>query len=445
MHISFDKKYYKELFKLALPLALASLLSFSLSLSDNLMVSRLGDGAASSVYLGNQVFTVLQFIIMGIESTTLVLSSRTLGEGNNQKANRIFTIGTGSALIISGFFFAVSFLAPEFVIRILTDKDTFVKEGAEYLKISSVSYIPFSLSMILSARAKSEKHVKIPFFSASCAVVLNISLNFLLIFGNFSFPKLGIQGAAVSTLIARIAELAVLIFAVLIFKGKNKGGIKGIFKNPSSELRSFFSFGSPIILSQAVWCINNFFAAAIMGRQESGAALAAASAAMSLYNLAFVFAGGLSAALGVLTARELGANEGEKIKGRLVSVQLLFISIGILTGLFMQALKLPFLTLWGIGDEAKKLAAIFINILSVFIIGTVYQSALLNGLIKSGGNSRFVFLTEALAVFLFIIPPSLILDKLSAAPCLIFAALKCDQILKCPIAYFALKRMKWEN
>ncbi len=437
MQILKDKKYFAKLLRLSLPLAIAGLLSFSLTTSSNLMVASLGNDAASAVYLGNQSFIILQFLALGIESTSLVLSSRALGEDNKERADKIFLISIISTLILSSLFFAIAAFAPKLIIGLLTDKSKLLESAAEYLRISSFSYIPFCISTVLATRVKSEKRVKIPFISALSALILNITFNFILIFG-----RLGIRGAAFSMVIARCAELSVLVIYVFITP-KSKPRLRGILKGCLKELKEFYKFGAPIILSQAVWCINNLFAAGIMGRQREGA-LAATAAAMALYNLAFVFAGGLSSALGVLCARELGANEGDKIKKRLGDVQRLFLLVGVLTGALMQVLKLPFLSLWGIEGEGKRYAVEFINILSLFIIGTVYQSALLNGIIKSAGESRFVLLTEAFAVFVIIIPPTLLLDKLAPIPCLIFAALKSDQILKCPIAHIKARRMNFK-
>lgn len=442
MVLSREKNFYRELIKLALPIAMQSVITFSISFSDNVMTARLGNAVSSGVYLANQIFLLLSMVLVGIEGTVLVISSQLQGAKKNDGAKHLASFGILLALSIAIVFTLLSVLLPEFTISIFTDSEEVVSEGADFLRILGFSFLLYAPSQAIAAAMRSVKKPKIPFFASLSALAINISLNYALIFGNLGFSQMGAFGAGISTLCARAVEFIILfIYAFFIDKELNLS-LKAFLKIKRETVRSFFKVGGPIILSQLVWCINIFFASSVMGRFGS-AVVAGVSAAMGLYNLSYVIAGGFSGAVGIVFSRLVGENTREsyeKMRNHIFSVQLVFLALGVLSFLVMQVFKLSFVSFWGISGEAIPHAISFINVLSVLSIGTAYQSAALNGIIKSLGDTRFILKTEAFFVFAIIIPFSILAQSFSVSPALVFALLKCDQLLKCPVAFFKIRK-----
>ncbi len=448
MVFSKDKSFYRELVKLALPIALSSLVTFSISLSDNMIIAMLGNEATSAVYLSNQVALLLTMLTAGIEGTVLVLSSQLVGAEEKDKARHIASLGIITALALAVVFFVFSSIFPEFVLSLLTDKAELIESGKGFLRSLGISFLFFAPAQAVAAALRCVKKPKIAFFAALSALAVNIFLDFVLIFGKLGFEALGIHGAGIATLVARIVEFSVLFVYAFFIDKELKLRLFSFFKIDKDSVMRFFRTGTPIIATQFVWSINTFFSSAIMGRQSPNGVVAGLSAAIALYNLSYVVTNGMSGAVGIITARLVGKgdeNARKKLYEYSNTVQLIFIFLGILTAIFMQALKTQFISIWDIDASAQKWAMGFINVLSVMVVGTAYQSASLNGLIKSTGDVRFLLKTESFFVFCVIIPLSLLASSLGASPIIIFAILKCDQVLKCPVALFKLRKCYSKN
>lgn len=442
-----NKGLYRELFKLALPIALSSLVTFSVSFSDNMMISQLGNEATSAVYLCNQFAFLLTMLVAGIEATVLILSSHSLGADDKDRARNIASLGLVSVFLIASVFFVFSSFAPKLVLSLFTNNETLIVSGENFLRPLGVSFLFFALSQAIAASLRSVKKAKLPFFASFFALLLKIFLNVALIFGKFGFEHYGILGAGIATLAARVTEFSILFVYAFFIERELKLRFSSFFKIKKDAFKNFFKTVAPIILTQLVWSINNFFASAVMGREDAEV-VAGLSLAAALYNLSYVVTNGMSGALGVLVGRMLGkADEAsvEKLRKDSGGIQIIFIFLGVLTAVFMQIIKAPFISLWGIDASAEKWAHGLINVLSVMVIGTAYQSATLNGFIKASGDVRFVLKTEAFSVFCIIIPISLLASNLGASPIAVFAVLKCDQLLKCPIAFFKLRKFNFKN
>ena len=278
---------------------------------------------------------------------------------------------------------------------------------------------------------------------SAISLVFNILLNYLLIFGHFGFPALGIAGAAIATLISRIVETLVMVLYVAKADKKLSLRFSDLLVVDKLLQKDFIRYGLPIIGGNLVWSVNMMVNSMILGRY-SASVITAASVANTMNSLAYVTMNGLSAAVGIITGKTVGAGQTEKMKEYAYTVQILFFSLGLVTGGIVALLKNPFISLYtGITSEAALYSRQFITVLSVTIIGTCYQAAGLFGLVKSGGDISFVFKNDTIFVFLVVLPSAIIASYLGAAPWVVFACLKCDQILKCFVAVVKINRFDW--
>lgn len=438
-----DKEIYKKIFKLGAPISLQALMNFSIALTDTFMMGRLGDGAISAAYMGNQVQLLLNFFIMGVDGTVLALASRSFGKKDSSGVKRIFSVGLFFALLTAGILTAVCCFFPSSVVSLFTNNKAVVSDGARYLLLLAPSFPFFALTNIIIAMEKSVESTKIGFITAFFAFSLNFILNYIFIFGNFGFPRLEIRGAALATLITRISE-AVLAILISAFNKKFKVKLRDLRADKES-IKLFFSYGYPIILGQVAWSANQLFAAAIIGRQGSASFGAAMSVAAALGNLSYVATNGASGALGIITGKAIGENKQDYIKRIITSSQFLFIALGFATALIIQLFKFPFISAYKLSKEAKEVAFGFINILSLTSIGTCYQSSMLTGLFKSLGDVKFVLRTEVFSIFFLIMPLTLASLRLGASVYTIYFLLKIDQIAKCLPAALRLNKIQKKN
>lgn len=440
--ITKDKAFYKNLIFLALPIALQNLVSFLMTLTDSIMIGQLGERATAGAYVGTLTFTVLQMLATGVDSGITVASSRYWGEKNTEKIKKIIACGIYLSLLFGVPITVVALIYPNALVSLFLSQRS-VADGADYLRTITPSFIPFVLSGAIGSAMRSVETPKITTLASASAFATNLIFDYLLVFGKLGFTKLGINGAAIATVIARFAELLILVVYVLFLDKKLKLKLRDIFYTDRETAVSFLKYTTPIVLGQAVWIVNTLFSSFLLSKVGSDSAVAALAVASTLNSLSYIMMNGLSGAVGIIIGKTIGEGRVEKIKEYSYTTQLIFIILGLITSAAIFFTKQPFVSLYDIGDEASKIAMQLISVLALTIIGTSYQSACLIGLVKSGGDVSFIFKNDAFFIFLVVIPLSVTAAKLGAPPWLIFLALKSDQLLKCIPAAIKINRFRW--
>lgn len=437
-----DRSFYRSLILLAVPISLQNLVTFAVNFADNVMIGSLGDDAISGVYVGGQIQSVVQMFVGGIEGAILILAAQYWGRKDRDSIRKVVSIGVKFALGVGLFTTLVAVMFPQWVIRIFTTEPGVIREGAAYVQIVGFTYLFFSVSQVMIAAMRSVETARIGLYISCMALVVNVCLNYVFIFGHLGFPAMGVRGAAVATLISRIMEMCVSIGYVFFVDKKLRFGWRDLLHTDGQLLRDFVRYGLPIIGGQVVWAVNSLANTKILGYYSAGV-IAAASITGMLHNLVYVWMNGMSSAVGIITGKTVGAGQYEKMKEYSKTVQMIFLFVGLISGAAVFLFRDGFISLYNASPEAQEFSRQFINVISVTIIGTCYQAACLFGLVKSGGDISFVFKNDTIFVFLVVIPSSLIAMWLGAPPWVVFACLKCDQILKCFVAIVKINRYNW--
>ena len=443
MILTKDKCFYKALVALSVPIALQNLITFSVTLADNVMIGALGDAAVSGVYMGGQVQTLLQLFSAGIESAMLVLAAQYWGKGDKAAISRIVSIGLRASVLFAAILSAVCIAVPSTVISLFTSDSAIIEVGAKYLRVTAISFPFFCLTQSLIAAMRSVESARIGFYVSLVSLVSNLTLNYVLIFGKLGFSPMGVRGAAIATLISRIIETAVMVVYTLIIDKRLRFKLSELLHLDKQLLADLLRYGAPIVLGQLVWAANMMSNSAIMGRQSAEGVVAGLSIANTLHNLTYVVMNGMSGAVGIITGKTIGEGKESLMREYAKTVQVLFIALGIITGASIRLLREPFIALYSVSAAAAAQARSLINVITVTVIGTCYQAACLFGLVKSGGDTSFVLKNDIIFVFGVVIPSALIATRLELAPWVVFACLKCDQILKCAVAAVKINRFNW--
>ena len=418
-----DRSFYRTLIALAIPISLQNLITFAVGFADNLMIGRLGDNAISGVYVGGQVQTVVQMFIGGVEGAILILAAQYWGKKDTESIRRVVSIGVKLAAMVGAVFSLVTVLFPGPIIGLFTKE-------------------PGVIAQVMIASMRSVETAKIGLYISIMALIVNVGLNYILIFGKLGLPALGVKGAAIATLISRVLEMSVSVGYVFFADKKLRLSVRDLLHTDRQLLRDFIKYGLPIIGGQVVWSVNMLANTKIMGVYSAGV-MAAVSITGMLHNLIYVWMNGLSSAVGVITGKTVGAGKYETMKEYARTVQVIFLLVGVLSGGIVFLARDGFVGLYDVTPEALSYSREFINVISVTIIGTCYQAACLFGLVKSGGDISFVFKNDTIFVFLVVLPSAIICQWLAAPAWVVFAALKCDQILKCFVAVVKINRFNW--
>lgn len=437
-----DKSFYRTLVTLAIPISLQQLVTFAIGFSDNLMVGTLGDFAISGVFMGNQIQTLLQLVLGGISAAMGILSAQYWGRRDTDSIKTIIAIGCRVAILLGIVMTVVTTLFPRQLLGLFTPDTRVIAEGIPYLQIVSCSYLFFCISQALIATMRSVENPKVGMILSLIALVTNVSLNWIFIFGHLGFPAMGVSGAALATLITRILEAIVMLIYVLRIDQKLKLKLRDFLRHDRVLFHDFFRYGLPVICGDIVWSINTLAQSAILG-QFQAEAITAASIAGMLHNLTYIWITGLWSAVGIITGKTVGAGEFDKMKEYAKTTQVLFLLIGLVTGGIVFLIKGPFLSLYDISEGARVIANQMMSVIGISIIGSAYQATCLGGLVKAGGDTSFVFKNDTIFVFGVVLPSALIAMALGAPPWVVFACLKSDQILKCFVAVVKINSFNW--
>lgn len=442
--ITRDKNFYRTLLKLAIPIMLQSLITFAVNFADNLMISSLGDVAVSGVYMGSQFQTILMMFTTGIDAALLIIAAQYWGIRDTASVKKIGAMGVRWATYVGIVFTAIVLLAPRFWVSRFTGDEAVIEAGVEYVLYVSLSYVFFCASQLVLSTMRAVEQPKVGLYISTIALFTNLVLNWVLIFGHLGLPALGIKGAAAATLISRIVECALAFFYMFRLDRRLQMKPKDLLLRAPALGKDFIRTGTPVVLGQLVWSANMLTYSYIMGHL-SASAVTAASMVGQLESFLRVGTFGLSAALGIVTSMTVGAGKFETMKEYARTAQLIFLGVGLLSSVLILLIKAPFVTYLytNVSDEARAYCMTFMNVLAVTYIGTSWQATLLSGLVKSGGDTSFVFKNDTIFVFLVVIPAGLLALHFGLAPWIVFAALKCDQILKCFVATVKINSFNW--
>lgn len=438
-----EKHFYKNFFSLWYMLVLNSVIILGVNLADNIMLGNYSEAALSGATACNQLQFIFQQLIQGIGNTMVMMGSQHWGQKNTDQVKRLANGALICGIFIGGIMFLLATFIPEGLIMLFTSSDGIIKEGVTYLRIIKYTYPVFALTNVLLPTLRSVESVRIGFTVSIFTLVFNISLNYVLIFGKFGFPAMGTSGAALATLIARAVELLVVVVYIFCIDKKLKWKLRDFKALGMPTFKLFLITCLPLLLCDGLFGVSTALQTVILGHMED-AAISANSVASTLFQLIKVASVGAAGAASVIIGRTVGEGRVEKTKEYAKTMQLLFVGIGIITGLTIFLLRLPIISAYAISDEAKSLANGFLLVLSVTGIGTAYQMPTNTGIVRGGGDAKYVLRMDLISIWCIVLPVSFLAAFVFKwHPVAVIACLNADQVFKCIPAIIKVNRYNW--
>ncbi len=441
--LSRDKEFYRKFFAMVSFIALQNVIICAVNLADNVMLGAYSEDALSGAALVNQIQFLLQMVINGVGEGIVVLASQYWGQKQIQPIKKVMNIGLYIGVATGALFTLVTFLFPRQSLALLTSDVGVIEEGIRYLRVICWSYAFFSFTTVMLSALRSVEDVRIGVVISMSTLLINICLNYVLIFGHFGFPRLGSAGAAIATLVSRMIEFCIVLVYVGCREKKLRIRFREFFLLDRELSRDYVRVAMPVILSGATWGIAMGVQTAILGHM-GGSAIAANSIASSVFSVVSVMAYGGASAAGVIAGKTVGLGDMDKLKEYTRTLQVLFLLIGLASGAILYALKDLIIGFYAVSAEAKTLSDQFIMVLSVTLVGTSYQVACLTGIVRGGGHTKFVLFNDLIFMWLLVLPSSALCAFVwQTSPLIVFICLKSDQILKCFVAVFEVNSYRW--
>lgn len=448
------KGFRKSFWRMLVVIALQNAIAFGVNLLDNIMIGGYTELALQGVALVNQIQFLLQMLIGGASDGTIVLASRFWGEKNIESIKKTAKVALRVAMLMATVMFLFVFCFPNLALGILTDKPHVIAEGTKYMQIVCFSYFFFAASQVLLGMLRSVETTWIGFVNSLAAMLINGVLNYIFIYGKCGAPEMGAAGAALATLISRVAELIIVVVYIAFFDKKLHVKAKELLSLSLDKeiFRKFMKAGLPVILSSGSWGIAQAMQTAILGRLTDSV-ISANSIATTVFSIMSVLLYGSATTTSVLIGKTIGewSEKGRgdalllsEIKARSGWLQRTFLCLGICTGAALFLMKDVIINAYNIQPETRELALQFMTVLSITAVGTSYQMPCLSGIVRGGGDTKFILYNDLIFMWGIVLPSAFLSAFVwNLPPVVIFFCLKSDQILKCFVAIVKVNRYKW--
>lgn len=440
-----EKTFYKSFMILALSLALQNLLTYGVNMMDTLMLGRYSQNAMGGVSLCNQIQFLLQMLVVGAGEGAVVMGSQYWGRKKLEPIPHIIGVALRFGGALAVLLFILVFGWPNRILSLLSNDPAVIAEGAKYFSIIRYTYVIFTITNILVASLRSIGVVRIGYMISGSTLVINVCLNYLLIYGNLGFPEMGVRGAACATLIARCVELIIVIWFLKYRENVLNLNLRKLLHIDTSYVRDYMKVSLPVLINQALWGVAQMVQTGILGHL-GGDVTAANAISVQVYQVLSVVCYGAASAAGIVVGRTIGEGNEKKLHPLVTTLQVLFISIGLCSGLAIFLLRGPILAAFGgtLTENAYRLSRQFMLVLAITTVGTSYQMACDNGIIRGGGDTAFSAKMNLISMWCIIVPFSAMAAFWwKCPPVAVFFLLKWDQLYKAIPVGIRLHSWKW--
>lgn len=448
--MNLEKGFYKNIFAIAIPIALQNLITLGTSLMDTIMLGRADttEILLSASSLANQPFFILQVLTFGLASGSSVLCAQYWGKGEIKPIRDIFSFVLKLAVAVGIIFGLTVLFVPEKVMGIYSNNAEVIMRGSQYLRILGYAYFTFAISNTMLSALRSIEVLRVSVICSVVSFCTNVFLNWVLIFGNLGAPALGIQGAAIATLTARLLEFVITALYILFIDKRLKFRIKDIFIHNKVLAGDVVKNGTPVVINELMWSLATSAQAAILGHitYSAGDPVAANSIAGVIQQLSTVVIMGVANAAAVLVGMAIGENNMKKAEDRAKALRNLSFGMGIISCLFILGVKNIFINFYNVPIETKELASQIITVFSFITICCSVNLVLIMGALRGAGDTKFCMTLEICCLWLLAIPLALVAAfKFQFPVPLVFLLMKIDEPTKMILSLFRMKGNKWLN
>ena len=437
--------FRKSVLIFLLPIAIQNLINVAVSSTDVIMLGRYSEVTLSASSLASQIQFILILLLFGIGSGATVLTAQYWGKRDIKSIEKVMAISIKVAFTLSLFFFVFAFFFSRNAMRLFTNDESTILEGIKYLKIVSFSYLTTSISIVYLVTMRSVERVVISTVTYATSFVSNFIINYLLIFGNFGFPKLGIRGAAIGTLIARLIELGIVFY----YNSKNHHFVSIKWKYIKSLdpilKKDFLKYSSPTMMNELLWASGTATGVAILGRL--GNSIVAANSITSVVRqLAMVFAFGLANTAAIMVGKEIGKKDFHTAE--IYSKKLLLYSfLSSLLGVALLLIAKPFIIKkFSLNIEVENYLNFTLNILFYYIPLQSISAVLIVGVFRAGGDTKFALIADILPLWCgSVLISAFAAFYLNLPTKVIYLLIMSDEIIKQPLIIWRYRSKKWIN
>ncbi|MDF2952605.1 MAG: mate efflux family protein [Anaerocolumna sp.] len=441
--IAKDKAFVNKTIRITVPIAMQGFLNTALNFADTLMIGKLGETTIAAVGLANKVFFVFTLLIFGIVSGSGILTAQYWGK--REIANIRKVLGISLILVLGGslLFLIPAMIRPELIMRIFTTSSETIRIGAIYLAIIAISYPFTAITNAYISLLRGINEVKAPVIISTIAIFVNIILNYILIFGKLGFPVLGVAGAAIATVIARIVECGALLFVVYWEKGPAAAKFRELLAFDKSFINKFFSTALPVIANEFMWGLGVTMYSLVYGRMGDGA-VAAITVTQTVEQIFIVIFMSISNGSAVILGNEMGAGhleDADEHAKNLITIQVL---LSFAAGILAFFIRQPIIRLFSVSGEVEQFINFCFIVFILYLPFKMFNFINIVGILRSGGDTKACLFLDVSGVWFIGIPMAYIGGMVLHLPIYwVYAMVLTEEVYKFILGYIRYRKKKW--
>lgn len=399
-----DPQFYRSVLHIMLPVALQQAINMGVNMLDTMMLGSFGEVQLSASSLANQYYNFFTIFCMGIIGGSSVLAAQFWGAGDKEKVRETFSMAFRLSLVFSVVFSVLTFLMPAQIMSLYTSEQEVITQGVRYLRITVFIFAIHGTSLVMAQLMRSVGQPRLGLVVSVISFVVNLFANYVFIFGKFGAPRMEIAGAALGTLIARTSEWLVTFIYILCMDHKLGLRLRHLKKSPSSVFyRNYFRLGAPVLVSDALLGLGGNIVSIVLGHM--GAAVVAGNAICQVVDrLCTVVIQGVSNASGIITGNTIGAGKKELAMRQGESFYLLSMFFGAVSALLVYLLGPLTISMYSLEPETVAVTEKLMHAYVVIVFFQAVQSVMTKGVLRGGGDTRFLMMADILFMWLVSIP-----------------------------------------
>lgn len=436
-------KFYRSMMGIAIPVALQNIVSSSVNLIDTFMIGQLGEVEIAAVGIANQIFFVMALILFGINSGSGIFYSQFWGGGDNLNLRKLLGLTVGLSILVSGVFFILAFIYPQSLMGLYSRDASVIEKGGSYLRIVSLGYVATSITFSISMALRSIGVTTPSLINSIISLVINCGMNYVLIFGRLGFPAMGVKGAAMGTLSARMVEVIFFMGVIYIRRYPLLGRLKDYIGYSRTFIKRYIETAAPVMVNELFWGIGMTLHAVVFARMgvETMAALNMTKSLEGIIYVAFI---GLSSASVVLVGSSIGRGD---IEVALLTGKRIFRATLLLGGInciIVLSVTEIFLSYYNVGVDVKEVSRAMLRYYSILCALRGSATVCLTGIMRSGGDTKFGMWADILTLWGLSVPLTIYGGLyLGLSPATVYLFSKIDVVVKFIISKRRLYSGKW--
>ena len=438
-----DQYFFKSVIRIAIPVALQSMLQSSFSMIDQVMVGQLGSTGIAAVGIAGKFAFLYSVVIGAVTAIAGIQISQYIGQKNKKLSDRSLCVNLLLSCTIGFLFTMVSLLFPVGIMRLYSEDPDTVSIAAKYLQIIAGTYLPMGVASTLSVMLRCYDHAKAPLVATTMSAVINTTLNFVLIFGHFGFPAMGVRGAATASAISGWINMLIIIWFMVRLIRNRKDCFAWSVKMNAVERKQYLFMLIPVVVNEFLWGLGQNVFTSIYGHigTQEAAAVALISPVESLLIGAL---SGLAQAAGILIGKRLGEEQKEDAYWESKALMWYgFIGSAVLS-LLLLALKGYYVHIYHVDDYVQRTAGLLLIAFAVLVPFKVQNMILGGGIIRSGGKTKYIMWIDLLGTWALGVPLGLITGRWIGLPVAwVYFVIGLEEIVRWGISVRLFMSRKW--